>query len=171
MNNITLAVDHGARSGYSIFTNGKYTHSGIVELGDVKSLRKAYKEFNNIFAIYKPTNVVIEKVNVAGTKFGGENIVKLAQLQVVVILLAQQYGCFVQEVNPMQLKKYITGNGRAEKREVAEVVADFRGLNSNHICVPVHFKRKDGIKTYLADESDAIALGIYATKGLKAHLQ
>ena len=30
MNNITLAVDHGARSGYSIFTNGKYTHSGIV---------------------------------------------------------------------------------------------------------------------------------------------
>ena len=71
----------------------------------------------------------------------------------------------------MQRKKYITGNGRAEKREVAEVVADFCGLNPNHICVPVHFKRKDGIKTYLADESDAIALGIYATKGLKAHLQ
>ena len=162
MNNITLAVDHGARSGYSIFTNGKYTHSGIVELGDVKSLRKAYKEFNNIFAIYKPTNVVIEKVNVAGTKFGGENIVKLAQLQAVVILLAQQYGCFVQEVNPMQLKKYITGNGRAEKREVAMHIAKKWHLNPDHICVPQYYKLKKGVKGYEADESDAIALGTYA---------
>ena len=164
-NKITLAVDHGTRTGYSVFTNGEYTHSGIINIGDVKSLRKAYKEFSDIFAIYKPTHVAVEKVNVAGSKFGGENIIKLAQLQGIVLLLAQQYNCYVQEVNPMKLKKYITGNGRAEKREVAEEVAKLYSLNPNHICVPVYYKKKDGIKTYLADESDAIALGTYAVKG------
>ena len=166
-----LAIDHGTRSGFSYFVNNKYTYSGVILLKDIKELREAQKSFYELFQIYKPEIVVLEKINVAGTKFGGDNVIKLAQLQAIIIAIAQNYNCKIIYVNPTSMKKHITGNGRAEKREVAEVVADFCGLNPNHICVPVHFKRKDGIKTYLADESDAIALGIYATKGLKAHLQ
>ena len=111
--------------------------------------------------MYKPDVLVVEKVNVAGSKFGGTNIVKLAQLQGIVLLLADMFKCKVVEVNPMSMKKVITGNGKAEKREVAECIAKRWGLNPNHICVPVYYKKKDGIKNYLADESDAIALGTY----------
>ena len=111
--------------------------------------------------MYKPDVLVVEKVNVAGSKFGGTNIVKLAQLQAIVLLLADTFNCEVIEVNPMSMKKVITGNGKAEKREVAECIAKRWSLNPNHICVPVYYKKKDGVKTYLADESDAIALGTY----------
>ena len=158
---IVLSVDHGTRSGYSIFRDGKYIESGIVTLDSVTSLRKAHKEFFLIFSMYKPDVLVVEKVNVAGSKFGGTNIVKLAQLQAIVLLLADTFNCKVIEVNPMSMKKVITGNGKAEKREVAECIAKRWSLNPNHICVPVYYKKKDGIKTYLADESDAIALGTY----------
>ena len=158
---VVLSVDHGTRSGYSIFRDGKYIESGIVTLDSVTSLRKAHKEFFLIFSIYKPDVLVVEKVNVAGSKFGGTNIVKLAQLQAIVLLLADTFNCKVIEVNPMSMKKVITGNGKAEKREVAECIAKRWGLNPNHICVPVYYKKKDGVKTYLADESDAIALGTY----------
>lgn len=158
---VVLSVDHGTRSGYSIFRDDKYIESGIVTLDSVTSLRKAHKEFFLIFSMYKPDVVVVEKVNVAGSKFGGTNIVKLAQLQAIVLLLADTFNCKVIEVNPMSMKKVITGNGKAEKREVAECIAKRWSLNPNHICVPVYYKKKDGVKTYLADESDAIALGTY----------
>lgn len=158
---VVLSVDHGTRSGYSIFRDGKYIESGIVTLDSVTSLRKAHKEFFLIFSMYKPDVLVVEKVNVAGSKFGGTNIVKLAQLQAIVLLLADTFNCKVIEVNPMSMKKVITGNGKAEKREVAECIAKRWSLNPNHICVPVYYKKKDGVKTYLADESDAIALGTY----------
>ena len=158
---VVLSVDHGTRSGYSAFKDEKYIESGIVTLDSVTSLRKAHKEFFLIFSMYKPDVLVVEKVNVAGSKFGGTNIVKLAQLQAIVLLLADTFNCKVIEVNPMSMKKVITGNGKAEKREVAECIAKRWGLNPNHICVPVYYKKKDGVKTYLADESDAIALGTY----------
>ena len=158
---VVLSVDHGTRSGYSIFRDDKYIESGIVTLDSVTSLRKAHKEFFLIFSMYKPDVLVVEKVNVAGSKFGGTNIVKLAQLQAIVLLLADTFNCKVVEVNPMSMKKVITGNGKAEKREVAECVAKRWSLNPNHICVPVYYKKKDGVKTYLADKSDAIALGTY----------
>lgn len=158
---VILSVDHGTRSGYSIFRDDKYIESGIVTLDSVTSLRKAHKEFFLIFSMYKPDVLVVEKVNVAGSKFGGTNIVKLAQLQAIVLLLADTFNCKVIEVNPMSMKKVITGNGKAEKREVAECIAKRWSLNPNHICVPVYYKKKDGVKTYLADESDAIALGTY----------
>ena len=114
------------------------------KLKEKPELREAQKSFYELFQIYKPEVVVLEKINVAGTKFGGDNVIKLAQLQAIIIAIAQNYNCKIIYVNPTSMKKYITGNGRAEKREVAEVVADFCGLNPNHICVPVHFKRKDG---------------------------
>lgn len=158
---VVLSVDHGARSGYSVFEDEKYIESGIVTLDSVTSLRQAQTEFYQIFSFYNPDVVVVEKVNVAGSKFGGTNIVKLAQLQGIVLLLADMFKCEVKEVNPMSMKKVITGNGKAEKREVAECIAKRWGLNPNHICAPVYYKKKDGVKTYLADESDAIALGTY----------
>ena len=158
---VVLSVDHGTRSGYSVFKDEKYIESGIVTLDSVTSLRKAHKEFFLIFSMYKPDVLVVEKVNVAGSKFGGTNIVKLAQLQGIILLLADTFNCKVIEVNPMSMKKVITGNGKAEKREVAECIAKRWGLNPNHICLPVYYNKKDGVKTYLADESDAIALGTY----------
>lgn len=157
-----LSIDHGTRSGYSVFVDGKYFKSGVIELEDIKNLYDAYKKYYEVFAVHRPTHVVVEKVNVAGTKFGGQNIVKLAQLQAIIVLIAQGFNAEILEANPMSMKKHVTGDGRAEKLEVAMHIASRWQLNYKDICVPEYFKRKEGIKTYHADESDSIALGTYA---------
>ena len=161
MRETVLSIDHGKRSGFSAFINGKYIKSGTLNIEEITSLEGAYEKYRHLFFTYLPDIVVVEKVNVAGSKFGGNNVIKLAQLQAMIILLAQQYGSKIVEVNPLQLKKALTGNGRAEKREVAECVAKMWSLDAEQICVPEYYKKKSGIKNYLADESDAIALGTY----------
>lgn len=164
---VVLSVDHGTRSGYCIFENNEYVESGVVTLNNINSLRQAQSEFYQIFSFYKPNVLVVEKINISGAKFGGTNVIKLAQLQAILLLLADLFKCKVVEVNPTSMKKSITGNGRAEKREVAECIAKQWSLNPNHICEPIFYKRKEGIKKYLADESDAIALGTYYLKKCK----
>ena len=49
---VVLSVDHGARSGYSVFEDEKYIESGIVTLDSVTSLRQAQIEFYQIFSFY-----------------------------------------------------------------------------------------------------------------------
>ena len=49
---VVLSVDHGTRSGYSVFEDEKYIESGIVTLDSVTSLRQAQREFYQIFSFY-----------------------------------------------------------------------------------------------------------------------
>lgn len=163
---IILSVDHGTRSGFSVFEDASYITSGTISLKNVESLCDCYSKFFELFSIHRPEYVIIEKINVSGVKFGGDNVVKLARLQGVIVMLAQAFNCDVVEVNPMSMKKYIVGNGRAEKQDVAKVVADKFNLIQEHICVPKYYKKKSGIKSYEADESDAIALGVYAIENI-----
>ena len=46
---VVLSIDHGARSGYSIFEGNEYVESGVVTLDSVTSLRQAQVEFYQIF--------------------------------------------------------------------------------------------------------------------------
>lgn len=156
-----LAIDHGTRTGFSYFVNNTYVDSGVIKLNKITELREAQIEFYTLFGLYKPNIVVLEKINVSGRAFGGDNIIKLAQLQAIIIAIAQNFKCEIHFVNPTSMKKHIAGNGKAEKHEVAKIVADKWKLNPKHICVPTYYKRKEGIKSYEADESDAIALGTY----------
>ena len=72
---VVLSIDHGARSGYSIFEGNEYVESGVVTLNSVTSLRQAQVEFYQIFSFYKPKILVVEKVNVTGNKFGIEHFI------------------------------------------------------------------------------------------------
>ena len=51
---VVLSIDHGARSGYSVFEDNEYVESGVVTLDSVTSLRQAQVEFYQIFSFYKP---------------------------------------------------------------------------------------------------------------------
>lgn len=161
-----LAIDHGTRTGFSYFVNNTYVDSGVIKLNKITELREAQIQFYELFSLRTPNIVVLEKINVSGSKFGGDNVIKLAQLQAIIIAIAQTFNCKIIYVNPSSMKKYIAGNGKAEKHEVAQIVADKWQLNPKHICVPTYYKRKEGIKSYEADESDAIALGTYAMEVL-----
>lgn len=117
--------------------------------------------YEDIFLYFKPEVVVVEKINVAGISFGANNVLKLAQLQAMIRLLCQQHNVRIYEVNPTTMKKSLSGYGKSEKIEIAKIVASRWKLNVDSICIPILYKRKEGIKGYVADESDAIALGTY----------
>lgn len=156
-----IAVDHGTKTGYSVFDNAKLKHYGAKQFESITCLKEVHDWFSSLVKVYKPTVIVLEKINVAGSKFGGNNVIKLSQFQGVLRLVAQSIGAEVVEMNPTSMKKVITGYGKAEKVEVAQKVANIWNLNRNEICVPVYYKKKDGIKTYEADVSDSIALGTF----------
>lgn len=162
-----LSIDHGSSTGYAMFENDKYLDGGIIKLNSIEKLGEAYNMYEPLFSTFKPNVVVLEKVNVGGLKFGAINVIKLAQLQAIIRLLCYEYNCEVYEVNPTSMKKSITGNGRAEKIDVAKALSLALDVNLNDIYIPVPYKKKEGIKSYITDKSDAIALGYYYLKFIK----
>ena len=51
------------------------------------------------------------------------------RLKEVIVLAAQNGGLKISEYTPLQVKQAITGYGRAEKRQVMEMVRSFLGLD------------------------------------------
>lgn len=123
------------------------------------NLEQGYNSYERLFLEYNPSVVVLEKINVQGMKFGALNVIKLAQLQAMIRLLCDRHNIPVYEVNPTSMKKTITGYGKADKTQIADCISKYWNLKRDNICIPIHYKKKDGIKEYKADESDAIGLG------------
>jgi hypothetical protein len=59
------------------------------------------------------------------------------------------------------MKKELTGNGRAEKGDVALALTNIWKISLDDIVIPVYYKKKEGIKELIYDKSDAVALGTY----------
>lgn len=165
-NMVVMSIDHGTSSGYAVFIDGEYHASGIIKLGSITNLSEGYTEYESLINFYEPNVIVLEKINIAGRKFGALNIIKLAQLQAMIRLLCDMRNIVIYEVNPISMKKFLTDNGKAEKHIVAKHLADMWNLREEDICVPIYYSRKEGIKGYIADESDAIGLGTYYVKNV-----
>lgn len=156
-----LAIDHGTSTGYAFFEDDKFIEGGILRLQDVTKLGEAYDTYKPLFMLYKPDMVVLEKVNVGGIRFGAMNVIKLAQLQAILRLLCYEFNIEPFEVNPTSMKKELTGNGRAEKGDVALALTNIWEVSLDDIVIPVYYKKKEGIKELIYDKSDAVALGTY----------
>lgn len=155
---ITLSIDHGTTSGYAIYehTDKEVTlkDSGFVYF-------KSNTKYNNILATFRelvsrvdPHIIVIEKINLSGVKFNANAILRLCEIRAMIKLIADESDIFIVEVNPMSMKKFITGSGRGTKYDVAKSVCMM--FDKNYDEIP-----KIRTKNPLYDECDAIALGYY----------
>lgn len=78
-----------------------------------------YNELDTIVKLYKPAHMAIEKI------FYHKNVHSsfvLGQARGVALLLAAQRNLSVFEYNPTEIKKAVTGSGRAEKVQVKKMV-------------------------------------------------
>ena len=84
----------------------------------------------------------------------GPSFVAIAQAQAMVLILSPIHNDIpIIKLSPSTVKKAITGNGRAEKSEVAaELLARY----------PEHFDNVDLIPQSQYDRTDALAIGITA---------
>lgn len=86
---------------------------------DAVRLETIYSELNAIIADTKPTHMSVEKL------FFARNVttaITVAQARGVVLLAGKQAKLELAEYTPLQIKMAITGYGRADKKQMQEMV-------------------------------------------------
>ena len=152
-----LGIDPGTRNcGYAIIEkNGreiKLLEAGLIKI-KTKILQEQIVEMTEgldmIFKKYDLNEVAIEDMFYA---FNPKTVIKLAQFRGAISLkVLQEFGNFA-EYTPLQVKQAVTGNGKAQKEQVAFMVKRLLGI-------------KKEIKPL--DITDAIAIALTHCQRLK----
>jgi crossover junction endodeoxyribonuclease RuvC len=159
---IILGIDPGtATTGYGLIKvtkkgprskNFKYLNHGCIETtcGDdfSKRLIVLSKKLKNLIKEQRPNYVAIEKL------FFFQNFktaMMVSQAIGVMFLILEQMKIPVVEYTPLEVKKFLTKNGRAHKKEVEEKVKKMLKLKKI---------KKD-------DSADALAIAIFAAYKIK----
>jgi crossover junction endodeoxyribonuclease RuvC len=147
---IILGIDPGTRNmGYALLSLDKGKIS-LVEAGLIKikadelqfQIPQMFEAFESIFQSHKIDEVAMEDIFYAHNP---KTTIKLAQFRGAIMLtVLQQFGQF-NEYTALQVKKAVTGNGKATKEQVAFMVK--RLLNIKKEIKPL-------------DITDAIAVAI-----------
>lgn len=155
-----LGIDPGTKNcGYAII-NGKKNQLYLLEAGLIKikdtKLQYQIAEFNEginiILKNYEIDSVAIEDIFYA---YNPKTVIKLAQFRgAISFKIIQELGNFY-EYTPLQVKKALTGNGKADKSQVAFMVKKMLNI-------------KDDIKPL--DITDAIAIAITHYHNIKYKL-
>ena len=96
-----------------------------VKQDDAVRLLTIYEELTDIIAQTRPAVMAVEKL------FFARNVttaMTVAQARGVVLLCGQQAGLALFEYTPMQIKQAITGYGKADKKQMQEMVRVILGL-------------------------------------------
>ncbi len=153
-----LGIDPGTRNcGYAVIRKEKNSLS-LVEAGLIKikqrtlqyQISELVEGLDLIFTNHEIDEVAIEDIFYA---FNPKTVLKLAQFRGALSLkILQIYGNF-DEYTPLQVKKAVTGNGKAAKEQVAFMAKRILGI-------------KKDIKPL--DITDAIAVALTHAQRLKA---
>lgn len=149
-----IGIDPGSVCcGYGILSVGKkpyvpkFVASGDIRMNSKENLpvrlEKLYDSLKNIIREHRPSHLCIEKI------FYHKSIrssMVLGAARGIVMLLAAQNGLKLFEYNPTEIKMALTGYGRAEKRQVQEMVIRVLSLDKS--------------LRMSEDSTDALALGI-----------
>ena len=96
-----------------------------VKEDDAVRLQTIYDELTDIITQTRPVAMSVEKL------FFSRNVttaMTVAQARGVVLLCAKQGGLDIAEYTPLQIKMALTGYGRAEKKQIQEMVRVALGL-------------------------------------------
>lgn len=92
---------------------------------DAERLAIIFDELSEIIAQTKPTEMAVEKL------YFSQNVttaMTVAQARGVAIVAGKQAGLTISEYTPLQIKQALTGYGRAEKKQMQEMVRILLGL-------------------------------------------
>jgi crossover junction endodeoxyribonuclease RuvC len=130
-----LGIDPGTGIlGFGVIDVDKKGNVQLVDAGVIRTpvkeddavrLLTIYEELSDIIAQNKPAAMSVEKL------FFARNVttaITVAQARGVVLLCGQQAGLELHEYTPMQIKQAITGYGRADKKQMQEMVRVLLGL-------------------------------------------
>ena len=113
--------------GYSILEadkdNLKLLHSGSIQTkkGERESARllEIFNDMNTIVETYKPDVCAIEKLFFFRNQ---TTVMPVAHARGVILTVLEKFKVPIYEYTPMEVKQILTGYGRAEKKEVEQMV-------------------------------------------------
>ena len=105
-------------------------------------LNRIYSDMNELLQLFSPDSVSVEELFFNTNTTTG---ISVAHGRGVILLACEQYGVPVFEYTPLQVKQAVAGYGRAEKKQVMEMV--------RRICALQDVPHPD-------DAADAVALAI-----------
>ena len=154
---LILGIDPGtATTGFGLVTLNEKGNE-VVEWGLIetdKSLLKEtrldfiFEETLKLIIKHKPDVFVFEKVFFSNN---AKTVIAVGQAQGVMLLAASKAKVHVEEYAPGTIKKMITGNGRANKKEVQEHV---RKILGPRVKSEIHKK------THFDNAADALAIAL-----------
>ena len=114
------------KQGKSVLVDAGVIRTPVKE-DDAVRLHTIYDELTDIIAQTKPDMMSVEKL------FFARNVttaMTVSQARGVVLLCAKQAGLDIYEYTPMQIKQAITGYGKADKKQMQEMVKVILGLET-----------------------------------------
>lgn len=129
-NKKTIGIDPGASLGFSIWRGNKPVHYGtFAPSGDDQDerLNLMRRFIEELFHVERPDVVVLEDVS----RFANKNRNSRVWLMFVYTLvrsLATEYGAECREILPQDLKRYVTGDRKADKSAIVAAVNGELGL-------------------------------------------
>lgn len=124
-----IGIDPGTGIlGFGVIDVDKRGQAQLVDAGVIRTpvkeddavrLNTIYDELTDIITATKPQHMSVEKL------FFAQNVttaMTVAQARGVVLLCGMQSGLKIAEYTPQQIKQALTGYGRAEKKQIQEMV-------------------------------------------------
>ena len=157
---IIIGIDPGSViMGYAIIEKNKNHELKVIDFGCIitgkflttgEKLKKIYKEVENLIKKHNPKIISVENL------FFFKNlktVMPVSQTKGVILLAAAQKKIPVCEFTPLQMKMVITGYGRAEKKQVQEMIK--KTVDLNNFNLKENNRKKD-------DAFDALGVAICA---------
>lgn len=129
-----LGIDPGiADTGYGVITseNSKIIpiiYGSIVtnkKTSLANRLQQLEKELKNIIDTYQPDIIGIEQLFFCNN---AKTIISVGQARGVVMLTAAKNNLIIKEFTPLQVKQGVTGYGKADKKQIQQMVKTILGL-------------------------------------------
>ncbi len=125
-----LGIDPGtATTGYGIISSTKkgaefmLEDFGVIEtnskLTDAERLAILAKDLEKLIKQAKPAAIGVEKLFFSTNK---KTVMTVSQARGVILLIAQRHKVPILEFTPLQVKSFICGYGKAEKKQVQYIV-------------------------------------------------
>jgi len=148
-----IGIDPGLNElGYTIIEKKGHDTIKVINFGTIKNqnnkellpskLKTLFFGLKNVLEQYKPDLLAVEEVY---SKPYLKATSKLIQAQTIALLLAGIYNLRFETFNPAEIKKCLTGNGNAEKKELSKILyllidnkkiigIEKESLNNSHIA-------------------------------------
>ena len=130
-----LGIDPGTGIlGFGVIEVGKAGKAQLVDAGVIRTpvkeddavrLQTIFDELTDIIMQTKPQEMAVEKLFFAQN---ATTAMTVAQARGVVLLCGMQNQLRIAEYTPLQIKQALTGYGRAEKKQMQEMVRVILGL-------------------------------------------